>query len=168
MGTPTIGSQVVHPQHGTATVRDTVQRTIGSRTLDMAVLEVADNDLTVMVPVDQLEDMGLRPVMDQATVDQVWATLQEPPTERGDQAWTRWQADLERRAADDDPVVVATVVRDLLAKLHGQRNRSLTEVRLLSDTTRQLAVEIAAACNRDPADVEADITATGPADSAVA
>ena len=56
-----VGDKVVHPQHGAATITKRLKQEFGGKKMDYFVLSIATEQLTVMVPVDKVEEL-IRPV----------------------------------------------------------------------------------------------------------
>ena len=70
------GQILVHPHHGPAVI-DSIE--IHPRLQrECVVLRVQSSHLMVWVPVDQMERVGLRPVLDQAGLDVLFSGLRAP------------------------------------------------------------------------------------------
>ncbi|GIU92088.1 MAG: hypothetical protein KatS3mg011_0994 [Acidimicrobiia bacterium] len=77
-----VGDKVVHPQHGAATIAKKVKQEFDGEKKDYFVLDIATEQLTVMVPVDKFEEV-IRPVISKNQARKVLQVLKsEPPGER--------------------------------------------------------------------------------------
>lgn len=136
-----IGQTVIHPHHGAVTIERKLERDFAGDQVEFFVLEAVDG-LSVMVPVDQVEETGIRPCMPRGDVKGVVETLSDAPSPvKGH--WSRRLKRNRERFRSGDPCEVAVVVRDLTAKEHG-KGLSPAERRLLRDARRMLEGELAA------------------------
>ena len=107
-----VGDTVVYPHHGAALIEAIETRTIKGEQKEYLVLKVAQGDLTVRVPADNAEYVGVRDVVGQEGLDKVFQVLRAPHTEEPTNWSRRYKANLEKLASGDVNKV-AEVVRDL-------------------------------------------------------
>ena len=67
-----VGDTVVYPHHGAALIEAIETRTIKGEAKEYLVLKVAQGDLTVRVPADNAEYVGVRDVVGQEGLDKVF------------------------------------------------------------------------------------------------
>ena len=67
-----VGDTVVYPHHGAALIEAIETRTIKGEPREYLVLKVAQGDLTVRVPADNAEYVGVRDVVGQEGLDKVF------------------------------------------------------------------------------------------------
>lgn len=106
-----VGDKVVHPQHGAATIIKKTKQTVGGERRDYFVLDIATEQLTVMVPVDRIDEV-IRPIISKTASTRVLKVLKEEPQEAGAN-WSRWYKVLNEKMTSGDIYQVAEVVRDL-------------------------------------------------------
>lgn len=106
-----IGDKVVHPQHGAATIVKKVKQTFAGEKRDYYELEIATEQLTVLVPLDRIDEV-IRPVISKNQARKVLAVLKAEPQEAGSN-WSRWYKVLNEKMTSGDIFQVAEVVRDL-------------------------------------------------------
>ena len=75
-----VGETVVYPHHGAARIIDIRQRKVRGEEKTYLQLEVAQGDLTILVPADSVELIGVRDVVDQAGLEKVFDVLRSPRT----------------------------------------------------------------------------------------
>ena len=107
-----VGETVVYPHHGAALIEAIETRTIKGEERKYLVLKVAQGDLTVRVPAENAEVVGVRDVVGQEGLDRVFEVLRAPHTEEPTNWSRRYKANLEKLASGDVNKV-AEVVRDL-------------------------------------------------------
>ena len=135
-----VGDKVVHPQHGAATIQKKVKQEFDGKKMDYFILEIATEQLTVMVPVDRVEDL-IRPVISKARSREVLKSLKGEPEEAGAN-WSRWYKVLNEKMTSGDIFQVAEVVRDLS---FSQQTKGISPAlkRMLSKARLTLSSELA-------------------------
>lgn len=106
-----VGDKVVHPQHGAATIARRLKQEFGGEKRDYYVLDIATEQLTVMVPVDKIDEV-IRPIISKTEARRVLNVLKDEPQEAGAN-WSRWYKVLNEKMTSGDIFQVAEVVRDL-------------------------------------------------------
>lgn len=151
-----IGDTVVYPHHGAALIESIESRTIKGVEREYLVLRVAQGDLTVRVPADNVDLVGVRDVVNQEGLDRVFEVLRQPYTEEPTNWSRRYKANLEKLASGD-VIKVAEVVRDLWRR-ERERGLSAGEKRMLAKARQILVSELALAekTNEDSAEAILD------------
>jgi len=147
-----VGETVVYPHHGAATIEAIETRMVKGVEKEYLVLRVTQGDLTVRVPADNLDLVGVRDVVNAEGVERVFNVLRQPYTEEPTNWSRRYKANLEKLASGD-VIKVAEVVRDLWRR-DKDRGLSAGEKRMLSKAFQILSSEIALAehTNEDKAE----------------
>ena len=151
-----VGETVVYPHHGAALIEAVETRTIKGEDRQYLVLKVAQGDLTVRVPADNVDLVGVRDVVGQDGLDRVFEVLRTPYTEEPTNWSRRYKANLEKLASGD-VIKVAEVVRDLWRR-DKDRGLSAGEKRMLAKARQILVSELALAehTNEDKAEALLD------------
>jgi len=142
-----VGETVVYPHHGAAKIEAIEERTIKGETKIYLKLKVAQGDLTVLVPADNAEIVGVRDVVGQEGLDRVFEVLRAPHTEEPTNWSRRYKANGEKLASGDVNKV-AEGVRDLWRR-DQERGLSAGEKRMLAKDRQILVGELALAENTD-------------------
>lgn len=106
-----VGETVVYPHHGAALIEAVESRVIKGEERQYLVLRVTQGDLTVKVPADNVDLVGVRDVVNQEGLDRVFSVLRAPHTEEPTNWSRRYKANLEKLASGD-VIKVAEVVQD--------------------------------------------------------
>ena len=135
-----VGDKVVHPQHGAATIQKRVKQAFSGKKQDYFVLDIATEQLTVMVPLDRVDDL-IRPVISKTKSRDVLKSLKGEPEEAGSN-WSRWYKVLNEKMTSGDIFQVAEVVRDLS---FAQQTKGISPAlkRMLSKARLTLSSELA-------------------------
>ena len=147
-----VGQQLVYPLQGVGQVRNIEERPFRDRTLLYYVVYLEVSDMTIMVPVDRADELGIRAIVPRAEARSALALIGEDyepiPTD-----WKlRYQMNLDllKAGAVSD---IATVVRALY---HRSRIKELPILeRKLYDNARSLLVdELSFSLGKDKAKIE--------------
>ena len=149
----TVGETVVYPHHGAAKIEAIETRVVKGEERLYLVLKVAQGDLTVRVPADNAEYVGVRDVVNAAGLERVFDVLRAPYTEEPTNWSRRYKANLEKLASGD-VIKVSEVVRDLWRR-EKDRGLSAGEKRMLAKARQILVSELALAENTNEDKAEA-------------
>jgi len=139
-----VGEPVVYPNHGAAVIEDIETRTIkGEEKLSLVLRILGQNDLVVRVPASNLDLVGVRDVVDDEGLENVFEVLRKTNVEEPSNWSRRYKANLEKLHSGN-VLKVAEVVRDLWRR---ERDRGLSagEKRMLSKARQILVSELALA-----------------------
>ena len=138
-----VGDVVVYPHHGAALIVDIETRTLKGEPTEYWVLHIQQSDLVVRVPRKNVEEVGVRDVVDAEGLKRVFEVLCTPHVEEPTNWSRRYKANQEKLASGDVNKV-AEVVRDLWRR-EQDRGLSAGEKRMLSKARQVLVGELALA-----------------------
>ena len=146
-----IGDKVFYPMHGAGIIDGIENNEVGGVTKTYYVLRLPVGNLKLMLPIDKIDEMGLREIISKDKVEEVAAVLKDKP-EHTQGSWNkRFNSTLERMRSGDI-LDVAAVARNLSIQ-HHKRKISSGEKRLL-DLSRQILIsELVFACEKTPEEV---------------
>jgi CarD family transcriptional regulator len=142
-----VGETVVYPHHGAATIIEVKNRVIRGEEKLYLKLNVTQGDLTIEVPADNVDLVGVRDVIGKEGLDRVFEVLRAPFTEEPTNWSRRYKANLEKLASGD-VIKVSEVVRDLWRR-DQDRGLSAGEKRMLAKARQILISELALAEKTD-------------------
>ena len=142
-----VGETVVYPHHGAATISEVKTRMVKGEEKLYLKLRVTQGDLTIEVPADNAEFVGVRDVVGQDGLDKVFEVLRAAFTEEPTNWSRRYKANLEKLASGD-VIKVSEVVRDLWRR-DQDRGLSAGEKRMLAKARQILISELALAEKTD-------------------
>ncbi len=142
-----VGDKVVYPHHGAAVIEKKEVMDLLGETREYLVLKLAFGDLTLKVPVDKAEEVGIREVINDEEVEEVFAVLKKKDA-RMPTNWSRRYKNHVEKLKSGDIYQVAEVVRNLSIRdkdkgLSAGEKRMLSKARqiLVSELTFALGVE---------------------------
>jgi len=156
-----LGELAVYPAHGVGLIESRERRTVGSRNYDLLVLRILENGLKIMIPAQNIREVGLRPLMGLSEVEKVFEVFRARPRTPESLNWSRRHREYMEKIKTGSPYDVAEVMGELLA-MRGEKELSFGERKLLDTVTMLLVKEVALASNRSEAEVEAAIAACFP------
>ncbi|AZZ48231.1 CarD family transcriptional regulator [Rathayibacter rathayi] len=142
-----VGETVVYPHHGAATIAEVKTRTIKGQEKTYLKLRVAQGDLVIEVPADNVDLVGVRDVIGREGVDRVFEVLRAEVVEEPTNWSRRYKANLEKLGSGD-VVKVSEVVRDLTRR-DRERGLSAGEKSMLVKARQILVSELALAEKTD-------------------
>ena len=107
-----IGEKVVYPHHGAGTIVKKEKRTILGEEREYLTIQILHNDMTVNVPTENAEKVGLREVIDEETVELVLKALTGNGTVMP-KNWNRRFKHNREKMKTGDIFELAEVVRNL-------------------------------------------------------
>jgi CarD family transcriptional regulator, regulator of rRNA transcription len=147
-----VGDTVVYPHHGAAVIEKHEKRTLEGQERDYLVLRLTYGDLTLMVPADATTAVGLRDVVSQQEVDEVFGLLRRRDGSMPTNWSRRFKANYEKLKSGDI-FQVAEVVRNLSLR---ERDKGLSagEKRMLTKARQILVSELSAAVKKSEEQTE--------------
>ena len=107
-----VGEKVVYPHHGAGTIVSRDTRQVGDQEREYLTIKILHNDMTVTIPLDSADRVGLRKVIQEDTVDQVIEVLQGDGTKMP-KNWNRRFKHNRDKMKTGDIFELAEVVRNL-------------------------------------------------------
>src|SRR5215212_10451521 len=142
-----VGDKVVYPHHGAGTVVKKESREVLGKKRDYLTIKILHNDMTVQVPCENAEKVGLRKVIDEKMVDVVVKAL----TGNGTQMPKNWNRRFKHnrdKMKTGDVLELAEVVRNLALRDH-EKGLSTGEKQMFVKAKKILASELMYAKNMD-------------------
>src|SRR5206468_10292811 len=112
-----VGDKVVYPHHGAGTVVKKEQREVLGQKREYLTIRILHNDMTVNVPCENAEAVGLRRVIDEVMVEKVLKALQGSGTVMP-KNWNRRFKHNRDKMKTGDIFELAEVVRNLSLRDH--------------------------------------------------
>ena len=137
-----IGETVVYPKHGVGEVMKIETMEVASIKTNFYVVKMEQSKLTIRVPTDKLEQVGLRKIASKKTIEEVFNVLKLKPKIRRIM-WSRRAQEYDTKIFSGDPIKIAEVVRDLFRKT-SQAEQSYSERQMFQVAIERLAREVAA------------------------
>ena len=140
-----VGDKVVYPHHGAGTVVKREKRDVLGEKREYLTIKILHNDMTVNVPAENAERVGLRKVIDEEAVKKVVKYLTSGGTEMP-KNWNRRFKHNRDKMKTGDIYELAEVVRNLSLR-DGEKGLSTGEKQMYVKAKKILASELMYAKN---------------------
>jgi CarD family transcriptional regulator len=147
-----VGDKVVYPHHGAATIEKREKMVAFGEEREYLVLRLAYGDLTLKVPADNTDSVGLRDVINDEEVEEVFAVLRKKEA-RMPTNWSRRFKNHVEKLKSGDIYQVAEVVRNLSIR-DKDKGLSAGEKRMLAKARQILTSELTFALNVNEEEAE--------------
>ena len=148
-----IGDKVVYPMHGAGEITGIEENEVGGVENSYYVFRLPLGDMKLMLPVDKVEEAGLRPLIDAAQVKEVVEVLQAE-SEQVQGSWNkRFHTNLERLKTGN--ILDAAAIARNLSRQNSKKKISSGERRLLDLSRQILITELVYVCGKTPEEITA-------------
>ena len=137
-----VGDYVVYPKHGVGRVVEIQSQHIAGASLDLFVLRFEKERMTLRVPTNKAEGVGMRKLSSQATMNEALTTLKGKPRIKRTM-WSRRAQEYEAKSTSGDLSSIAAVTRDL-CRPEDAPEPSYSERQIFEAAASRLARELGA------------------------
>ena len=137
-----VGDYVVYPKHGVGRVIELQSTDIAGMQLELYVLRFEKEKMTLRVPTNKAESVGMRKLSSDKTMQEALATLKGKPKVKRTM-WSRRAQEYEAKINSGDLVSIAEVVRDLF-RPDDAPEQSYSERQIFEAASTRLARELGA------------------------
>ncbi|NLJ87041.1 MAG: CarD family transcriptional regulator [Firmicutes bacterium] len=153
-----IGDKVVYPMHGAGVIEAIEEKEVLGEKQTYYIMKLPIGEMKVMVPTDNVEEVGLREIIDNESVSKVVEVLKGNKSKMSSNWNRRYRANMEK-IRSGDIYEVAEVVRNLAIRdaekglstgerkmLDNAKQILISELVLVQDTTEEEIEELLDAC----------------------
>jgi CarD family transcriptional regulator len=151
-----VGDSAIYPAHGVAVVKRIDEREIGGTKKSFYVLQVVENQMTIMVPTDNIESVGLRKIIPEKDIADVYKILKKRDVKIDQTTWNRRYREYMEKIKTGSIYEIAEVLRNLFLLRHS-KDLSFGERKMLDQAKALLVRELSLAKGAKEASVEEEI-----------
>lgn len=147
-----IGDKVVYPMHGAGIIEAIEEKEVLGKKRQYYIMRMPIGNMKVMVPLDNVGEVGLRSVVGMDDIEAVMAILKQEDTDMSSNWNRRYRANMEK-IKTGNIFEVAEVVRNLL---HRDKDKGLStgERKMLENARQILISEMVLAQGKEEEQVE--------------
>ncbi|MBC8461721.1 MAG: CarD family transcriptional regulator [Deltaproteobacteria bacterium] len=134
-----VGDLAVYPAHGVGIIEKIETQEISGCRQDFYVMRILDNNMIIMIPTTNVNNVGLRDVIGDTDITKLYSILEKRDVTIDNQTWNRRYREYMDKIKTGSIFEVAEVYRDLLI-LKIEKDLSFGERKML-DTARSLLVK---------------------------
>ena len=147
-----IGDKVVYPNHGAGTIVDIESREILGEEKKYYIMKLPIGEMKVMIPVDKVDEIGVRDIIDEEEADEIIALLKGDQSQMSQNWNRRYRANMEKLKTGDI-YEVGGVVRDLTIR-DEEKGLSTGEKKMLNNARKILISELVLAKDVDEEEIK--------------
>ena len=133
------GDLAVYPAHGVGCIESIESKQINGDTMNFYMMKIVENGMIIMIPTTNVESVGLRDVIPETEIPEVYKVMQAKGLKADKQTWNRRYREYMDKIKTGSIYDVAEVFRDLF-NLKLEKDLSFGERKLL-DTAQNLLVQ---------------------------
>ena len=153
-----VGDIAVYPAHGVGRIETIETQEISGQKQDFYIMKILENNMIIMIPVNNVESVGLRDVIDRDKVAEVYEIMKKRDIPPDNQTWNRRYRDYMEKIKTGSACEVAEVLRDLYL-LKADKDLSFGERKMLDTAQSLLVKELSIAKKTDESAIMSDIKA---------
>jgi CarD family transcriptional regulator len=136
-----VGDKVAYPPHGVGVVEGIEERELGGKKVVFYRISLIGKNMSILIPKETVESSGIRPVLSEEEIEELFKFLSEVPTNISDKWTVRHRLNVDRLKTGN-VMELATVVRNLSYRSK-EKELSYSEKRMFDEALSKLAEEIA-------------------------
>jgi CarD family transcriptional regulator len=142
-----VGDMAVYPAHGVGLIEAIEEKRIGEQRHIFYVMRILENDLKILIPKSNAEQVGLRCLISGTEIDKVYAILQDKEIQVTSQTWNRRYREYMEKIKTGSVFYLAEVYRDLFI-IQMDKALSFGEKKMFETAKNLLVKEISIAQNK--------------------
>lgn len=135
-----VGDKIVYPNHGAGTIVSVETKEILGEEKKYYIMKLPIGEMKVMIPVEKVEEIGIRNVISEEEADEVLGLLKGDKSKMSQNWNRRFRANMEKLKTGDI-YEVAEVVRNLTIRDH-EKGLSTGEKKMLNNSRQILISEL--------------------------
>ncbi|MFP5519808.1 MAG: CarD family transcriptional regulator [Bdellovibrionia bacterium] len=143
-----VGDNAVYPGHGVVVVKAIETKEILGNKQTFYSLQLVDSGMKIMIPKDNVESVGLRPIISKTEAAKVVGILKEKDVKIDNQTWNRRYREYMEKIKTGSVYEIAEVLRDLFL-LKADKELSFGERKMLDSARTLLLKELTLATSQD-------------------
>ena len=151
-----VGDLAVYPAHGVGIIERIENQEISGCEQDFYVMRILDNNMIIMIPTNNVNNVGLREIIDETELPRLYSILEKRDVTLDNQTWNRRYREYMDKIKTGSVFEVAEVYRDLLM-LRVEKELSFGERKMLETARTLLIKEISLAKQIGESQVEKDL-----------
>ena len=150
-----IGDKVVYPMHGAGIIESIEEKEILGNKQKYYIMRMPIGNMKVMIPLESVNDIGLREVIKKDQVEKVVAVLSQHKTSMPNNWNRRYRVNMDK-IKSGDILEVADVVRNLMLR-YKEKGLSTGERKMLNNAKQILVSELVLVNNMNEEEIESMI-----------
>ena len=151
-----VGDLAVYPAQGVGRIEAIETREISGQKQAFYIMKILENNMIIMIPVNNVESVGLRDIIDDEEVAKVYEIMKKRDIPPDNQTWNRRYREYMDKIKTGSVYEVAEVLRDLYL-LKVDKELSFGERKMFDTAQSLLLKELAIAKKTDESTILSDM-----------
>ena len=151
-----VGDLAVYPAQGVGRIEAIETREISGQKQAFYIMKILENNMIIMIPVNNVESVGLRDIIDDEEVAKVYEIMKKRDIPPDNQTWNRRYREYMDKIKTGSVYEVAEVLRDLYL-LKVDKELSFGERKMFDTAQSLLLKELSIAKNTDESTIMSDM-----------
>ena len=151
-----VGDLAVYPAQGVGVIEAIENREVMGRGQLFYIMKIMGNGMRIMIPTDSAEAVGLRELISESDIPQIYEILRNKNVTVDKQTWNKRYREYLEKIKTGSVFEIARVLRDLFI-LKSDKNLSFGERKMMDTAKNLLIKEISIASNSEETKVEQDL-----------
>lgn len=151
-----VGEVAVYPGHGVGKIASIEEKEFSGMKQSFYIMRILDTDMTIMIPVDNANNTGLRCVIDSCEVAKVFEILRDKNVVHDNAPWNRRYKEYMERIKSGSIFEVAMVLKELYS-LRVWKELSFGEKKMFEIARNLIKKELSIALNKEEEEIETQI-----------
>lgn len=147
-----VGDKIVYPMHGAGIIENIEEKEILGEIRKYFIMRMPIGEMKVMVPVDNVAEVGVREIIDEVEMEEVITVLKGNRSNMPQNWNRRYRANMDR-IKSGDIFEIAAVVRNLMLR-DAEKGLSTGERKMLNSAKQMLISEIVLVSDVDQEETE--------------
>ncbi|MDF2523000.1 MAG: CarD family transcriptional regulator [Clostridiales bacterium] len=147
-----VGDKIVYPMHGAGVIESIEEKIILGQKKDYYVVKMPVGEMKIMIPINNVEEIGIREIINGTDVDKVFAILEEQNI-NVNANWNKRYRENMIKIKSGNIYEVADVVRSLMLR-EKDKGLSTGERKMLNSAKQILVSELVLAKNSNQHEIE--------------
>ncbi|MBS7299217.1 MAG: CarD family transcriptional regulator [Eubacteriales bacterium] len=147
-----IGDKIVYPMHGAGIIEAIEERVVLGKKQNYYIMRIPAGDMTVMIPEESCEDIGVRFVISKDEAGKVLEEFRKIPVTE-DNNWNKRHRENMMKIKSGDIYQVLGVVKELMLR-DKQKGLSTSERKMLTSAKQIVISELVLSSVADKSDIE--------------
>ncbi|MDR2017498.1 MAG: CarD family transcriptional regulator [Syntrophobacterales bacterium] len=151
-----VGEVAVYPGHGVGKIASIEEKEFSGMKQSFYIMRILDTDMTIMIPVDNANNTGLRCVIDSSEVTRVFEILKDKNVVHDNAPWNRRYKEYMERIKSGSIFEVAMVLKELYS-LRVWKELSFGEKKMFEIARNLIKKELSIALDKEEEEIETEI-----------
>ena len=152
-----VGDNAVYPSHGVGIIKKIEEKKVSGENKSFYIVKIIENGMTIMVPTDNTIGVGLRAVITDRDIEDIYSILRNKDVKIDRTTWNRRYREYTDKIKTGSVKEIAEVLRNLFLLKHS-KDLSFGEKKMFNIAKNLLVKEISIARKEEEKSIESSLS----------